>query len=548
MSVGAFAGTLARKSALVQASAEMRRPLLISGFMATGKSSVGRRIAERCQRPFIDLDAEIERRGGAAVSELFATLGEAGFRGLERSVLVALLEREQTPAPVVAVGGGALVPRDLRLLALDRSVVVTLRADLDEALRRAEGHPGKRPLLSGPGGAANARALLELRQTAYAEAHAQVATDGRAIEDVAADVTEIWRRDGLAVAAGDRSYSVEIGQGLVGSRLKSVVGSASKVVLVSDQTVFALHGGSAQAALGTPAICVLSPGEQHKHVGSVEGIWRAAQAAEADRKTCFVALGGGVVTDMTGFAAATYQRGVRWVGVPTTLLAMVDASVGGKTGVDLGPAKNAVGAFHQPGSVLCDVDLLATEGARGFQSALAEVVKTAIIGDPALFDLLETETARVLERSTDLVAELVRRSIRVKARIVSADERESGLRAVLNLGHTVGHALESQGAYTRLSHGEAVSLGLVAALKIGERLGRTPADLTERTETLLARLGLPTDVAHEPLGEAVALIGHDKKRAGKKLKFVVARGLGEVDTTDLELAELSRLTLGLAEA
>jgi shikimate kinase/3-dehydroquinate synthase len=524
----------------------MRRPLLVSGFMATGKSSVGRRVAERSGHPFLDLDAEIERRGGSSVSELFASLGEAGFRALERSALSALLEGSSGSAPVISVGGGALVPRDLRLLALDSGVVVTLTADVGETVRRSAASAGKRPLLAGPEPAERARALLELRQQAYAEAHACIATDGRSVEEIASDVRDVWQRDALAVAAGDRSYSVEIGQNLLESRLNAVVGRASRVVLVSDETVFGLHGERARAVLGAPAIALFSPGEQHKHIGSVERVWRAAQAAEADRKSCFVALGGGVVTDMAGFAAATYLRGVRWVGVPTTLLAMVDASVGGKTGVDLDTAKNAVGAFHQPASVLCDVELLATESARGFRSALAEVVKTAIIGDPELFGLLENETERVLERSTELVAELVRRSIRVKARIVSADERESGLRAVLNLGHTVGHALESQGDYTRLSHGEAVSLGMVAALKIGERLGATPPELTRRTERLLQRLGLPMAVAQEPLAEALALMGHDKKRAGKSLKFVVAHAPGDVRTTDIELAELQRLTLDLA--
>jgi shikimate kinase/3-dehydroquinate synthase len=173
-------------------------------------------------------------------------------------------------------------------------------------------------------------------------------------------------------------------------------------------------------------------------------------------------------------------------------------------------------------------------------------VKTALIGDPELFELLERETERVLARSNEVLTELVRRSIRVKARIVSADERESGLRAVLNLGHTVGHALESQGGYSRLSHGEAVSLGLVAALRIGVALAATPRELAERTERLLAKLGLPADIAREPLADAVGLIGHDKKRAGKSIKFVVAQGLGEVVTRDIELGELSRHTLALA--
>lgn len=525
----------------------MRRPLLLSGFMATGKSSVGKRVAELSGRRFVDLDLEIERKGGASVAELFSKLGEAGFRALERTALFEVLDAaaaSSTP-PVIALGGGALVSREVRLVAVDRAVVITLTADLTEVLRRARAEGGSRPLLAGDP-AARAAALLELRQTAYAEAHARIASDSRSVQEVAQQALAVWQRDPIAVAAGERSYAVDIGEALVAERLPAAVGKASKRVLVSDETVYALHGAPVRDRLADPAVVVLSPGEQHKHIGSVEKIWRAAQAAEVDRKACFVALGGGVVSDIAGFAAASYQRGVRWVGIPTTLLAMVDASVGGKTGVDLESAKNAVGAFHQPSAVLCDVTLLATESDRGFRSALAEVVKTALIGDPGLFELLEQETERVLARSNEILTQLVRRSIRVKARIVSADERESGLRAVLNLGHTVGHALESQGGYSRLSHGEAVSLGLVAALRIGVALNATPRDLAERTERLLAKLGLPADIAREPLADAVALIGHDKKRAGKSIRFVLAHGLGDVVTRDLELAEVTRHTLALA--
>jgi shikimate kinase/3-dehydroquinate synthase len=291
----------------------------------------------------------------------------------------------------------------------------------------------------------------------------------------------------------------------------------------------------------------LQPGEAHKNIASIERIWRAALEGGADRKATFVALGGGVVTDMTGFAASTWMRGVRWVGIPTTLLAMVDASVGGKTGVDLASAKNAVGAFWQPSAVLCDVIYLNTEAARGFTSGLAEVVKTALIGDPGLFELLEDNAERIAARDGELTAELVRRSIRVKARIVSFDQRETGLRAVLNLGHTVGHALEAQAGYTALSHGEAVSLGLVAALRLGEALGQTPSELSERTISLLRRLGLPASLTGQPLAEAAGLLGHDKKRAGSSVKFVFAHAVGQVKTQRIALDELRTRVLALAE-
>ena len=529
----------------------MRRPLILNGFMATGKTTVGALVAQATGRPFIDLDRSIEAESGSSVENLFATRGEAAFRGLERACLTRILAEaaHAEQAPVIAVGGGALVPRDLRLKALDECVVVTLEGSAATLSRRALAQ-GARPLLAGPNAEQRVNELLGLRAASYAEAHARVSCEAPP-ESVAARVREIWLRDEVAVAAGEASYGVQIGRGFAADRIGAVVEQSPVCVLVSDRTVAALHAAPIEAALraaGTRVVRVdLEPGEAHKNIASVEGIWRAALAGSVDRKATFVALGGGVVTDMTGFAASTWMRGVRWVGIPTTLLAMVDASVGGKTGVDLAAAKNAVGAFWQPSSVLCDVQYLATEPARGFVSALAEVVKTALIGDPEMFALLEANAESVARRDQDLTAELVRRSVRVKARIVSFDERESGLRAVLNLGHTVGHALEAQSGYTALSHGEAVSLGLVAALRLGEALGLTPTDLSQRTLTLLRRLGLPATLVGQPLSQAVELIGHDKKRAGSDVRFVVARALGQVETIPVPLTELRTRVLALAE-
>jgi len=529
----------------------MRRPLILNGFMATGKSTVGALVAQTTGRPFIDLDRTIETEAGSSIESLFATRGEAAFRALERACLERVLSEatRAEQAPVIAVGGGALIARDMRLLALDRCVVVTLLGSASELARRAS-RQGSRPLLQGADAEQRINDLLALRAHTYCEAHARISCE-LPLETVVARVREVWERDELAVAAGEASYGVQTGFGFASGRVGALSAESPVSVLVSDKTVSALHAAPIEAALravGTRVIRVdLDPGEAHKNIASVEQIWHAALAGGADRKATFVGLGGGVVTDMTGFAASTWMRGVRWLGIPTTLLAMVDASVGGKTGVDLAAAKNAVGAFWQPSGVLCDVQYLNTESKRGFISGLAEVVKTALIGDPELFELLETHAERVVARDADLTAELVRRSIRVKARIVSFDQRESGLRAVLNLGHTVGHALEAQAGYSALSHGEAVSLGLVAALRLGEALGQTPRDLSERTLTLLRRLGLPASLAGQPLSAAADLLGHDKKRAGSAVKFVFARALGQVETQSIALSELRTRVLALAE-
>lgn len=525
----------------------MRRPLLLNGFMATGKSSVAALVAQRAEREFIDLDQRIEQHTGMTVPQIFATRGEQEFRSLERAQLIELLERPCQPAPVIALGGGTLVGREIRLWALDRAVVVSLEASPAEILRRA-GSTASRPLLSGADPKARAAELLETRRGTYAESHGRVDTDGKSLELVASAVLRIWQEDGIAVAAGEKSYAVEIGSGLLGRSLVDRVGTPSRVVLVTDRNVFDLHGARMLQLLGhqpAPILVLLDPGEEQKQIGSVERIWRTSLDAGADRSSLMVAFGGGVVSDMTGFAASCYMRGIPWVCVPTTLLAMVDASVGGKTGVDLANAKNAVGAFHQPRSVLCDVELLATESERGFRSALSEVVKTALIGDSELLLLLEGASTGLAERTPELLAEIVRRSIRVKARIVSQDEREEGLRAVLNLGHTIGHALEACAGYSRLTHGEAVSLGLVAALRIGVAIGATPPALSERVSRLLQQLKLPTRLSEEPIDQAAVLIGHDKKRRGSRLRFIVARDVEQVELVDLEVDRVRELASAL---
>lgn len=537
----------------------MQRPLFLTGFMATGKTTVARRIAEATGRGWVDLDSRIEAKANKSIARIFEEDGEPSFRALERAELEELLARwpeRFDAAPVVSLGGGALLDREMRLRALEAGVVVTLTASAEEILRRVAGSPGTRPLLRSAGeGPAAVRVIEErfrAREVAYREAHGQVRTEGRSLESIQEEVCAHWQRSAVAVPAGLSSYVVEIGLEHVEGRLPEVVGRCSGTLLVTDTTVGRLHGAPvrrALAALGAPTSEVqLEPGEEHKNLRGLERIYQGAYDASLDRSGALVGLGGGVVTDMTGFAAATWMRGVRWVGVPTTLLAMVDASVGGKTAVDFRTAKNSVGAFWQPAGVLCDVATLRTESERAYRSALAEVVKTALIGDAELFTLLEEQGEAVLQREVAVVRDVVERCVRVKAHVVARDEREQGRRAVLNLGHTVGHALEAAGGYTTLTHGEAVSLGLVAALRIGRRLGQTPEELETRCMALLERLGLPRHLTSSALDDAVALLGHDKKRAGRALRFVVAREVGDVGIYELPLEDLAAHTRSVADS
>lgn len=523
----------------------MQRPLLLSGFMATGKTTVGQRVAALAGCGFVDLDQRIEAKAGKSVRRIFEDSGEEVFRQLEAASLDELLAAGRPE--VIALGGGALLARERRLAAIDRAVLVGLSCSVEELLRRNQEQPGTRPLLAGGDPRARVTSLLEAREAAYAECPVRLVTDGKEPKALAAEVLAIWRRNPIGVAAGEHSYVVDIGNGVAPALVPGLVRGASRTLLVSDTNVAPLHAAPLTAALGQPELVVLPEGEVNKTVTSVDAIWQRALALGLDRSSLLVGLGGGVVTDITGFAAATYMRGVRWVGLPTTLLAMVDASVGGKTGVDLGAAKNGVGAFWQPSAVVCDVAYTATETERNYTSALSEVVKTALVGDAALLERIEESVAAVRARDLALTAELVRRSIRVKARIVGQDARETGIRAALNLGHTIGHALETAGGFGRLTHGEAVSLGLVAALRLGRHLGLTPAPLVQRVTSLLARLGLPTDLAREPLVDALGLVGMDKKRKGSRVRFVGLTGVEQIEFVPLELDSLRSLAPRLLE-
>ncbi len=359
---------------------------------------------------------KIEADAGKSVAEIFSSEGEAHFRTLERAALERVLLASD--APVVALGGGTLLNRAMRLRALQHAVVIALQASPTQIAARIQQAGPTRPLLAGVNTDEAITILLEQRQLAYAEAHAQLPTDNVAADAVAQQALDLWRQNPIAVAAGSASYSVHVGSSFARDVLARVLHGVSHVVLISDHTVFGLFGAQVRQdieQLGARCVCItLPPGEEHKNPQSLFSIWRQCLDGDADRKSLFFGLGGGVVTDIAGFAAATWMRGAAWVAAPTTLLSMVDASVGGKTAVDLGEAKNAVGAFWQPKAVHCDIARLSTEPARGYNSALAEVVKTALIGDPALLELLEQRTEAVLSRAPDVLEEVVRRSVTVK--------------------------------------------------------------------------------------------------------------------------------------
>ncbi len=340
----------------------------------------------------------------------------------------------------------------------------------------------------------------------------------------------------IRVSLGERSYPIEIGSGNLArvGQFLSKLGGAEHIAVVTDSNVeplFAAAIGASFAELNTQVdLLVVPAGEPSKAADVADSLWRKLLDLGADRKTVVAALGGGVVGDLAGFVAATYARGLRFLQIPTTLLAQVDSSVGGKVGINLLKAKNMVGAFWQPIGVLIDTDVLDRLPRREYVSGLAEVVKYGVILDAKFFAYLEAHAAELNARRPDVLRQVIARSCRLKADVVEGDERElSGGRAVLNYGHTFAHALETVSGYGELLHGEAVSIGMMCAARLAERLGRIDVGLVHRQQSLLESLGLPVRLPRTDHESLIEVMAHDKKAESGRLRFVLPSRLGHVE-------------------
>jgi shikimate kinase / 3-dehydroquinate synthase len=532
------------------------RAVVLSGFMATGKSTVGRLVADELKIPFVDTDAVLAAESKMPVGDLFASIGEARFRDREAAIIIPLLEQAKQGQPhVIAFGGGSVTMKRVRHEALEAATVITLTATPETIASRAKVLPEvrpeagrlaaaavrERPNLGAASPTERARDLLELRRDAYGECHASIATDGLAPEAIATRVVDLAARDTIAVPLGLRSYAVELTCGdpdMLTRTLRDL--APSSLLTVTDENVIAARAAWLDTALAPLGLretrVVITPGEESKTLATVSRLWDTALEAGVDRQMVVLAFGGGVVGDLGGFVASTLLRGVRCVQIATTLLSMVDSSVGGKTGFDHAAGKNLIGAFFQPSRVLLDLEQLSTLPARQRAAGLAEVVKIALVRDAPLLAMLDAQANAIAQGDLEVLREVVRHAVIAKMRVVREDEHETGVRGLLNLGHTVGHALESQGGYTKWLHGEAVAIGTVLELAATERLGLTPVGTSERAAQLLQRFGLPTTVPVVDVEAAWPWVMNDKKRSLSKLKLpiVTAAGEGRIERMDID--------------
>ena len=532
------------------------RKIFLYGPPGSGKTTIGKILAQNLQIEFLDVDQAIELSSGISISEIISARGEQAFREIETDTIRRICQQDSmeyfanTPG-VVALGGGALLRPENRVLCENVGDIIFLDCDLSELIERLSRDDSHRPLLIG-NLQEKLNALLSKRKEHYSSFNLRInnvdiyarnsADIQKKPDQIAWEIQKLLGR--YHVQGMGAGYDVIVepgGLNTIGLELKQR-GMSGPIAIVCDENIEKLYAGLVTLSLERAGfgvrLVVIKAGEENKTLETVAYLWREFLSAGLDRKSTVLALGGGVVGDLAGFAAATYMRGCRWVAVPTTLLSMVDASLGGKTGFDLPEGKNLVGAFYSPRLVFADPNVLSTLPEEELKSGLAEVVKHGIISDPQLVEYCSKGFEMVKEQ----LPIIVRSAMGVKVKIIQEDPFELGIRAALNLGHTVGHAIEIVSKF-RLRHGEAVAIGMVLEARLAEKLGlcQNGNELSEQIKAILAGLDLPTEIPLDlDISKIIQAMKIDKKKELDKVKFALPVAIGIVKygvvIPDLEMA------------
>ena len=523
--------------------------VILTGFAGTGKTVVGQAVATLLGWRFLDTDAVLERLAGKSVEAVFADDGEGAFRDLESKVLAEVCSSTQQ---VISTGGGMVIDPANQSLMRDSGFVVCLEANAETIIQRLFSATSEnetvRPLLQGDHPLGRAMELKAGRAAAYDQVHWTIHTDELSVQDIAREVVRAARMLDARYEEAEDSHSADLaavvrsatgpcpvyaGTGLIGDigTMCRTAGLTSTAYVISDTNVFYTHGRKVQVSLEAADITVhtfvVPAGETSKSVETLESCYQWLAEQKAERGHFIVAVGGGVIGDLAGFAAATFNRGLPVVQVPTSLAAMVDASIGGKTAINLSAGKNLVGAFYQPRMVLADVESLESLPERERAAGWSEAIKHGLILDANLFQTFEDHSETITNLEQPLTSEVVRRSMAVKADVVTRDERETlGLRILLNYGHTIGHGLEAATEYGSLLHGEAVAIGMTAAARISRSMGLIGDEVVSRQDKALKLYGLPTRIPGADREAIRRAMGVDKKKTAGNIRWVLLEGIG----------------------
>ncbi|MCH8061709.1 MAG: 3-dehydroquinate synthase [Chloroflexi bacterium] len=538
----------------------MKQNIFITGFSGTGKTTVSREVARRLGWRFVDLDVEIVAHAGQSIEAIFDEHGEEHFRRLEGECLGTIAEDRRQ---VVSTGGGIIMGDRNRRVMGGSGIVVCLEARPETIFERLEQQSMEdgvvRPMLRASDPLARIVSLKAERQFNYTLSDWTVHTDGLNPAQVADEVLRAWSMLGDTITQAESEYGSELAATVrtasgdypiwvgwgnldeLGERVQQRL-SPPVAYIITDEGVYrpARRAQLSMEAVGIPThMFLMPPGEQHKTLETTQLVFRWLAERKAERGHLILAVGGGVVGDLAGFVAATYLRGMPFVQVPTTLLAMMDSSIGGKTAVDLPQGKNLVGAFYQPKFVLSDVSTLRTLPARELTSGWAEAIKHGLILDDELLASFEDNPGEIQSLERDVATDVIRRSVAVKANIVSQDERETlGIRILLNYGHTIAHAIEASTGYGSFLHGEAVSIGMMGAGLIGNRLGLMSSGELDRQRSALEAYGLPLTAGELDLDAVRNAMLSDKKTSGKTIRWVLLDGIGNAVTRSDVSSEL----------
>lgn len=504
--------------------------------MGTGKTSVGRELSSQLNYQFIDTDVLIEKKAGIPISLIFKKKGEEYFRSLEQATVEEVSKINNV---VIATGGGVIKNKKNVENLGKRGILVWLKADPEIILKRVMLEGGKRPLLDVAEPLNEINKLLNERLDLYKQADMSIDTNYITPQESAHEIMEQLGLDSqhVRVDLGERSYDIVIGSKLVkkiGLRIKEF--RPSKVAIISNKTIFPLFRDSILMSLREhhidPEILLIPDGEEYKDLLWTYHLHGELLKAKFDRSSLLIALGGGVIGDITGFIASTYMRGIKFIQVPTTLLSQVDSSVGGKTGVNHPLGKNMIGTFYQPSLVMIDIDTMKTLPNKEFLSGMAEVIKYGIIADRAFFDYLKNNKDDILSFG-DSIIKVIKRSCEIKADVVSKDEQESGLRAILNFGHTIGHAIETVTGYKKYLHGEAIAIGMCAASELAVKSDIFSEKETSEIRQLIQSYNLPSVIPDNlNASEILNAMEVDKKVTAGKIKFILPESIGKVRIED----------------